>query len=224
MTTSRLTRHAAPLRQEITRLLREDILSGTFQPGDALREGALCEAYQVSRTVVREALRQLEAERLVTVVAHHGPVVTVLTPRDIEQIYEVRRALEGLMGELFVARASEQVKRKVRELLREMETTYLRGTIKTREEANERFYGLLLEGAGNTVLAEDVARVHARVQIFRRYAFMDDKRARISFEEFGRIVEAAAVACDAAAARAACEHHVHGAAVLAVEEYRRRLA
>jgi DNA-binding GntR family transcriptional regulator len=224
MSASRVTRHAAPLRQQITRLLREDILSGTFQPGDALRESALCETYEVSRTVVREALRQLEAERLVTVVPHHGPAVTVLTPCDIEQIYEVRRALEGLVGELFVARAPEQVKRELRELLTEMETSYLRGTVRTREAANERFYGLLLEGAGNPVLAEDVARVHARVQIFRRYAFMDDKRARISFEEFGRIVEAAAVTCDAAAARAACEHHVHGAAALAAEEYRRRMA
>ncbi len=224
MSTPRLTRHAAPLRQQITRLLREDILSGAFQPGDALRESVLCEAYGVSRTVVREALRQLETERLVTVVAHHGPVVTVLTPQDIEKIYEVRRALEGLVGELFATQASERVKGELRELLVEMETTYLRGTVKTREEANERFYGLLLEGAGNPVLAEEVARVHARVQILRRYAFTDARRARISFEHFGRITEAAAVVCDAAAARAACEDHVRGAAVLAVDEYRRRLA
>ncbi|GGZ15369.1 GntR family transcriptional regulator [Streptomyces olivaceoviridis] len=224
MSTTRLIRHAAPLRQQITRLLREDILSGAFQPGDALRESSLCEAYGVSRTVVREALRQLETERLVTVVAHHGPVVTVLTPQDIEKIYEVRRALEGLVGELFALHASEQVRTGLRELLTEMETTYLRGTVKTREEANERFYGLLLEGAGNPVLAEEVARIHARVQIFRRYAFVDDERARISFGEFRRIVEAAAVACDAAAARAACEHHVSGAAALAVDEYRRRLS
>ncbi|MFF9346272.1 GntR family transcriptional regulator [Streptomyces sp. NPDC014734] len=223
MTTSRLTRHAAPLRQQITRLLREDILSGAFEPGDALRESGLCEAYGVSRTVVREALRQLETERLVTVVAHHGPVVTVLTPQDIEKIYEVRRALEGLVGELFVTHASERVKDELRELLAEMETTYLRGTVNTREEANARFYGLLLEGAGNPVLAEEVARIHARVQILRRYAFTDAQRARISFEHFGRIIEAAAVACDAAAARAACEDHVRGAAVLAVDEYRRRL-
>jgi DNA-binding GntR family transcriptional regulator len=224
MSTQRLTRHAAPLRQQITRLLREDILNGTYQPGASLRESALCEAYEVSRTVVREALRQLEAERLVTVVPHHGPVVTVLTPLDIEHIYEVRRALEGLVGELFATRAPEEVRKELRALLVEMEATYLRGTVASREEANDRFYGLLLEGAGNPVLAEDVGRVHARVQIFRRYAFVDDRRARISYEAFGRIVEAAAVAGDPAAARAACEDHVRGAAALAVEEYRRRLA
>ncbi|MCW5251391.1 MULTISPECIES: GntR family transcriptional regulator [unclassified Streptomyces] len=224
MSTPRLTRHAAPLRQQITRLLREDILSGAHQPGDALRESALCEAYGVSRTVVREALRQLETERLVTVVAHHGPVVTVLTPQDIEKIYEVRRALEGLVGELFAVHAPERARTALRELLAGMDVSYLRGTVRTREEANERFYGLLLEGAGNPVLTEEVARIHARVQIFRRYAFTDARRARISFEHFGRITRAAAVDRDPAEARAACEDHVRGAAALAAEEHRRRTA
>lgn len=222
MPTERLTRHAAPLRQQVTRLLREDILDGLFAPGAQLRESALCEAYGVSRTVVREALRQLESERLVTVVANRGPMVTILTPADIEAIYDVRRALEGLVGELFARNASAETARALLELGEEMETTYLRGTVKTREASNDRFYRLLLAGAGNPVLAEEVGRLHARIQVLRRYAFVDDDRARISFAEFDRIIEAAAVRRDPVAARAACEHHIADAGRLAVEEYRRR--
>jgi DNA-binding GntR family transcriptional regulator len=223
MTTERLTRYAAPLRQQVTRLMREDILDGHFEPGVALREGALCEAYGVSRTVVREALRQLESERLVTVVANRGPMVTVLTPPDIDALYEVRRALEGLAGELFARHASAETAQALVDLRREMETTYLRGTVKTREASNDSFYRLLLEGAGNPILAEEVTRLHARIQVLRRYAFVDDQRARISFAAFGAIIDAAAISRDAAVARAACESHITEAARLAVEEYRRRM-
>ncbi|MEX0426455.1 GntR family transcriptional regulator [Nocardioides sp. DS6] len=222
MTTPRLTRHAAPLRQQVTRLLREDILEGVYQPGQPLRESSLCEAYGVSRTVVREALRQLESERLVTVVANRGPMVTVLTPQDIGAIYDVRRALEGLVGELFARHAPDEVATALRDLLVDMETSYLRGTVKTREETNERFYSLLLEGAGNAVLAEELGRIHARIQVLRRYAFVDDERARISYAEFCRIVKAAAVERDPVAARGACEHHIADAGRLAVREYLQR--
>lgn len=223
MSTSRVTRHPAPLRHQVARLLREDILDGVYAPGERLLEGTMCASYGVSRTVVREALRQLETERLVTVLAHRGPIVTVLTADDIKCVYDVRRVLEGLAGELFARTASAEQAEALVAHLTEMEVSYVRGTVKTREQAKERFYELLLDGAGNEVLAADLSTVHARIALFRRYAFVDDARVRHSFDELRAIVEAAAVARDPEEARRRCEHHIAVAGRLAMEEYERRM-
>jgi DNA-binding GntR family transcriptional regulator len=223
MSTSRVTRHPAPLRHQVARLLREDILDGVYAPGERLLEGTMCASYGVSRTVVREALRQLETERLVTVLAHRGPIVTVLTREDIKSVYDVRRVLEGLAGELFARDASVEQADALVAHVADMEVSYLRGTVKTREQAKERFYELLLAGACNEVLAADLSTVHARIALFRRYAFVDDARVRHSFEELRAIVQAAAVERDPDEARRRCEQHIAVAARLAMEEYERRM-
>src|ERR1700755_2005074 len=106
MPSTLISRTAAPLRQQVVRLIREDILNGNLLPGQRLVESALCETYEVSRTVIREALRQLESELLIQVKANLGPVVTVLTESEIKAIYVVRAALEGLAGKLFALHAS----------------------------------------------------------------------------------------------------------------------
>jgi DNA-binding GntR family transcriptional regulator len=204
-------------------LLREDILDGVYAPGERLLEATLCSAYGVSRTVVREALRQLETERLVTVLAHRGPIVTVLSADDISCVYDVRRVLEGLAGELFAREATEAQAAALVAHLEDMEVSYLRGTVKTREQAKERFYELLLDGTDNEVLAADLRTVHARIALFRRYAFVDDARVRLSFDELRGIVEAAAIMRDPAEARRRCEHHIAVAGRLAAKEYERRL-
>jgi DNA-binding GntR family transcriptional regulator len=215
-------RHAAPLRQQVVKLLREDILDGQMAPGERLVEGILCSTYGVSRTVIREALRQLESEHLVTVLSN-GPVITVLTKRDIESIYQVRAKLEGLAGELFAVNASDEDAAALIALRERMEQDYLNGTVESREETKEAFYSLLLKGGGNEVLAETMKVIHARVALFRRYAFVDGKRVAISMNELRRIIEAVAVKRDPERGRRACEEHIHGAGKLAVEEYSQRV-
>ena len=95
-----IARTAAPLRQQVVRLIREDILNGTLAPGRRLFESALCESYGVSRTVIREALRQLDSDQLIQVRPNLGPLVAMLREEDIKSLYVVRAALEGLAGKL----------------------------------------------------------------------------------------------------------------------------
>jgi DNA-binding GntR family transcriptional regulator len=218
--TARIERHAAPLRAQVVRLLREDILEGALAPGERLLENSLCESYGVSRTVVREALRQLESENLITVLPGRGPIVTVLAEHDIEALYEVRRALEGLAGELFAVRADEAQAAALLAQVDAMETDYLHGTIASRERSKDEFYRLLLEGASNEVLAEQLHGVHTRIGLFRRLAFVDEHRVEISMEELRGIAIAAAEERDPQAARAACEHHIRIAGDLAIIAYR----
>ncbi len=218
----KVTQRAAPLRQEVVRLIRQQILDGELSPGERLLENDLCERFGVSRTVVREALRQLESECLITLLPNRGPIVTVLTSDDILALYEVRCALEGLAGELFARSATPAEADALVRHVRAMEKSYLRGDLATRGEAKEKFYDLLLSGGHNPVLASTLRGIHSRVAIFRHYAFVDEGRVAISMDELRRIVQCAAVERNPRKARKACEDHIRLASRLAVIEYERR--
>lgn len=213
---------AAPLRQQVVQQLRQDILDGTLAPGQRLRESLLCERYGVSRTVVREALRQLESEFLITMLPNRGPIVTVLTERDIRALYEFRASCEGLAGELFARNASDRDVQELIALIEEMELSYVRGDVASRGAAKDRFYAVLLRGADNPVLEAALRGVHSRIGIFRHYAFVDEHRVAVSMAELRRIVEAAARRRDPVMAREYCEDHIRLAGQLAVTEYMSR--
>ncbi len=219
MEPTRFERHAAPLRAQVVRALREDILSGSFAPGERLFENVLCENYSVSRTVIREALRQLESESLITMLPGRGPIVTELQRHDIDSLYQVRRALEGLAGELFATLASDEQARQLADHLEVLERDYRHGTVDSRDESKNRFYDLLLAGAGNDVLTSSLWGIHSRIGIFRRLAFVDESRVNLSMQELGAIIRAAAVDRDPVKAREACEHHIRQAGELAVISY-----
>ncbi len=217
-----IDRTAAPLRQQVVRLIREDILNGALMPGQRLVENTLCDAYGVSRTVIREALRQLESEHLIKVLPNLGPMVTVLTEAEIKSIYVVRAALEGLAGELFALHASPAQCKELVRLANRLDKEYRKGDVDSREEIKADFYRQLTAGAGNDVLTESLRSIHARIAVFRRYAFVDPARIEPSIAELEAIIDAAAVKRDPAAAWAACEHHIILAGDLAVMEYSRR--
>ena len=217
-----ISRTAAPLRQQVVRLIREDILDGKLVPGQRLVESSLCETYGVSRTVIREALRQLESEHLIQVRANLGPVVTVLTETEIKAIYVVRAALEGLAGKLFAVTATPAQCKDLVRLRDRLDKEYRHGDIDSRENIKADFYRQLTEGAANAVLTENLRSIHARIAVFRRYAFVDPARIEPSISELEAIINAAAVDRDPQAAWAACEHHILLAADLAIMEYTRR--
>jgi DNA-binding GntR family transcriptional regulator len=214
-----ISRTAAPLRQQVVQLIREEILQGNLKPGQRLVENALCQAYDVSRTVIREALRQLETEHLINVVPNAGPIVAVLSEEDIKAIYVVRCNLEGLAGRLFALNASKGQCSKLIRLGARLDKEYRHGTVLSREFIKAEFYQLLVEGAGNPILAETLELIHARIAIFRRYAFEDESRTEPSIAELEAIIQAAAVDRDADTADRACQHHIMLAADLAVKEY-----
>ena len=84
------------LRGRVFRHLREDILNGVYKDHEELREVTIGEELGVSRTPVREALRQLELEGLVTIIPNKGAYVTAITRKDVKDIYKIRSQLEGL--------------------------------------------------------------------------------------------------------------------------------
>ncbi|MFD2397668.1 GntR family transcriptional regulator [Prauserella oleivorans] len=147
----------------------------------------------------------------------------MLTAHEIRSIYEVRGSLEGLAGELFAARASDEQAAALLDHVALMESRMLDADLAERGRLKDRFYEILLEGAGNQVLQADLAGVHVRIGQFRHYAFKDDERVRLSLRQLRRIADAAADQRDPDAARRACEDHIRSAGTLAVEEYQRRM-
>ena len=103
-----------------------------------------------------------------------------------------------------------------------LDREYRKGDVDSREVYKAEFYQALLNGASNAILTEALRSIHARIAIFRRFAFVDEARVEPSIRELETIIDAAAKARDPKAAQAACEHHILVAGDLAVFEYTRR--
>jgi DNA-binding GntR family transcriptional regulator len=140
------------LREQVIDHLREEILSSRLAPGTELGEMALARSLGISRGPLREALGQLTAEGLVTIVPRRGAVVTRLTRREFIDAYQVREALESLALRLAVSRLSAQEKAELHRMCDQMEREAERGNTKRFLQINGEFHGLLVHASGNRKL------------------------------------------------------------------------
>jgi DNA-binding GntR family transcriptional regulator len=170
-------RLAAPLRQQVVDHLRRAIIEGRLAPGARLTERELTEMMRVSRTVVREALRQLESEGLIAIIPNKGPVVRALTLAEAKDLYQIRAVLEGLAARLFTEHASaEQVKR-LSEALDVVVKSYARADAQQILETKNRFYDVLFEGAGSETLSSMLNTLHARIWRWRALGLSHPERS-----------------------------------------------
>lgn len=205
----RVERVPAPIRARVAENLRQAILDRQFLPGQRLIERELVELTGVSRASVREALRELAAEGLVTTIPNRGTVVTEVSPEEARQIYEVRSALEGLAGRLFVQHASETQRRSLASALRSAERAAAKSP-SALLAAKDRFYDILFAGSGNDALSSIARSLHARVSLLRSQSLSLPGRATASIAELREII-AAVGADDPEAAARACSRHVEEA-------------
>jgi|APMI01.1.fsa_nt_gi DNA-binding GntR family transcriptional regulator len=210
-----VSREAAPVRAQVLENLRAAIVEQRFLPGDRLREKDLCELTGTSRTSVREALRQLESEGLVTVLANIGPVVATVTLKGARDIYEVRAALEGLAGKLFAERASASQVLSLEELVSSFANTQLD---QDRLELKDRFYQVLLEGAANPEVTSTLMGLRARISVLRATTLSRPGRFDETVKELNVII-AAIKSRDGIRTEAACRAHVEAALKIAVVEF-----
>lgn len=215
-------RQAAPIRQQVTTLLKRDILDGFFMPGDRLVESALCERYGVSRTVIREVLRLLESEHLISVVPLQGPIVTKLSEEDIINLYLVRAKVESFMIELFIKNANAADKQELKDLYKNLDQKFLNGSVDERWEYKDKFYDILLKGAKNNVLEEMILKIQARVGLFKHFAFVYEDRVKRGYDDLKLIFDAT-LAEDIEQACAHNDQHLLDAGEAAVINYKRRL-
>ena len=209
----RVGRVAAPLREQVLDVLRQAILDFRLKPGQRLIERELIEQTGVSRTTIREVLRQLAAEGLVTTIPQKGAIVVVPSAQEAAELYEVRGALEALAGRRFVRHATDEQVKALRAGFREIERVGKKRDSDIQEllAAKDAFYEVLLTGAGNSAIRETLDGLRARVRLLRATSLSQRNRSSATIKEIREIVRAAE-ARDADAMAATCEYHVRQAA------------
>ena len=178
--------HAERLRDQ----LAEEIAHGRLAPGVALDETTLAERFGVSRTPVREALRELAAAGLVEHRPHRGAVVTTLDPARLEEMFTVMAELEALCA-AWAATSATAAERAELAAMHDADAELVRvGDVAASREANDRFHEFLYAASHNAFLEETVLGVRRRVLAFRRAQFLGLGRLVVSHAEHGRVVQA----------------------------------
>ncbi|NKL21228.1 GntR family transcriptional regulator [Rhizobium leguminosarum] len=214
-------RQSASLRVQVEDRLRQAIAEGRFKPGDRLIERELCALIGVGRTSVREALRQLEAEGLVTSHAHRGPVVTVISYEEAKQLYSVRAILESFAGQSFAERGSGDQIAALDNAVKEFETAAGDGAGQRLTAAKNAFYDCLMSGCGNVFARQMLTTLHNRINLLRMTSMNQPGRLKHSVSEINDIA-AAIRDRDGPRAAAACKLHIEMAASVALDYLRQR--
>lgn len=212
----RVERVAAPLRHSVTESIRYAIAVGRFKAGERLPERELCEMVGVSRTLVREALRQLESEGLIEVLPHRGPVVSRLTPQQARDIYQVRILLEGLACQLFAEQASDAQRAALDQAFERLKASFDNADPLSRLYAKNQFYDCLIDGSGNSALGPSLKMLNARIMLLRATSLQAPGRSKESIAELVDLI-ATLKARDGQAAREAATRHVENAARAALD-------
>ena len=209
------TAQVVTLRSALSETLRGAIVSGRFAPGQRLVERELCELTGASRASVREALRQLEAEGLVTLRPHRGPSVTAVTAEDARHLYGVRGVLLGYAARLCATvrppAALAAIASATAALQEGAETGDHRGIVR----AGDAFHAAIGEGSGNPVLQQMLVSVHNRLALLRNLSMMRPDRVREGLAAYGAIRDAIA-AGRSEQAEALCVAHNNAGAELAL--------
>lgn len=215
-----VSRESTSLRLLVENRLRSAIGSGLFKPGQRLIERELCEQVGVGRTSIREALRQLEAEGLVTTIPHRGPIVSTISVEEAEQLYDLRALLEGYAGRECARLRDPEIIGRLRKQFVQM------GAVAGKEDrsdllaAKTEFYAALLEGCGNVFVERFLKMLLNRVTVLRMTSMTQSNRIGRSLTE----IEAILVAIengDEDGAEQACVQHIKNAAAVALEALRR---
>jgi DNA-binding GntR family transcriptional regulator len=175
---AKIQRSAAPLRRDVVDALRTAIIEGRLVPGARLTERELIEMTGVSRTVIREALRQLESEGVIETIPNKGPIVRKLTRNEAKDLYLIRSVLEGLAARMFVANATREDIAALKRALDETAVAYRDGDPEMVLNAKNRFYDILFRGAGSETLSSMIATLHARIWRWRALGLGHPRRSR----------------------------------------------
>lgn len=209
--TARQGRSGTPLRAQVVGLIRDSILNFHYKPGQRLIERELIERFEVSRTTIREALRELTSEGLLQSIPQRGVVVVVPTPQDALEMYELRAALESLAARKFVERASDTQVAKLRAALDRLDVLISEGgsTLDVLR-AKDVFYETLLSGCGNRAVHETLKGLQARISLLRATSLGRPGRLTAARDELHAVMSAIEARNAEAAARA-CGYHVEQA-------------
>jgi DNA-binding GntR family transcriptional regulator len=176
--------------EELRLQLADEIVRGALAPGAPLDETDIARRFNVSRTPVREALRQLAASGLVEARAHRGAVVARPTLDGLNEMFEAMAELEALCAGLAAERMPAAERARLEAIHEELRVLSYAGNPERFHEVNERFHNAIYAGSQNDYIAEMTLATRVRVQPFRRAQFRNLGRLAKSHAEHDRVVVA----------------------------------
>ena len=195
------------IREQVYRILRDDICQGVYAAGTRLQEVELAENLNVSRSPVREALRQLAADGLLLEIPNKGVYIKEFTVKDIEEIYDLRVMLESYGILHSDGHITSMRRERLLGLLTEMENYLEKGDLRSYTSVDERLHNHIVHLGDNSLINDTYDRVRSMNQQFRILSLMDEQRFRESMEEHREIVHAL-VTGDLAKADEVNHHHL----------------
>lgn len=170
--------------------LQNDILDGKYQPGDSLIELRLTEEMGVSRTPIREAIKQLELEGLVQYIPNKGAIVKGITAKDIEDIYTIRMMIEGLAARWATEKMTPEELEELKEALALEEFYTIRNDIDHLMKSDTRFHDIIFKASKSKPLMHTLSTFHHYVRRARNASFSTPGRAQKALEEHKAILQA----------------------------------
>lgn len=181
------------LRGRVFQAIQENILNGVYKENEELRENTIAKELGVSRTPVREALRQLELEGLVKIVPNKGACVTGITKKDVKDIFAIRSLLEGLCVRWATEYITDEQIDQLEEIILLSEFHLKRvkeGQTQQVMELDGKFHEILYEASHSRILKHVLSDFHKYVRMARKASVANPERAERSIEEHKDILHA----------------------------------
>ena len=197
------------LGNQIFNEIRENILAGVYAQGEELKEATIGTKLGVSRTPVREALRQLELEGLVEIIPNRGARVTGISQKDVSDIYQIRYRLEGLAARWAAERISEQEIAELEEVVFLSEFHLKNAKQEQMARLDGKFHEIIYHAAASRMLEHVLGDFHHFVKAARSLSVREGSRAKESVQEHKAILEAIKERDGNRAEKLANEHILH---------------
>ena len=185
-----ISRNRGGLADEVCRKIADEIVLGTFAPSSKLDEVSLSERFNVSRTPIREALKQLAIMGLVEYRPNRGSVVAAMTTEQLDQMFEAIGELEATCARHAALRMTEAERTSLREIHAQGRAAMQAGDMNRYDAVNLELHTTIIQGCHNPVLIDMAMSLRHRISPFRRTQFRNVERMGESFEEHSVIVEA----------------------------------
>ena len=196
-----------PLRDLVFNTLRQAILTGELKPGERLMEIHLADKLGVSRTPIREAIRKLELEGLVTMIPRRGAEVAQITEKSMSDVLEVRRTLDALCAELACDRISEEGLAALKDACGQFEQCVAGRDAQRIAQADVALHDIILQATGNQRLIQMVNNLAEQMYRYRFEYIKDSSQHEILVREH-RIIYESIVNKDKDTAAAAAKLHI----------------
>ena len=175
-------------KEELIAYIKDAIIQGKLKPGQRIVEAHLCREFDAGRSLVRQALMNLEQEDFIQAIPYSSPVVTELSQKDIVQIYDLLGVLEGLSIRIATPRLIDEEIEKIESLVKAMEENQEN---KFRVfEYNLQFHHFLTELGGNTRLIHFVRNLRSQANRMSLQSFYNPEQIRESLSEHRKILNA----------------------------------